>query len=222
MYKTSALIAGVLMAVLSLPLQAGTIVYTFTGTTDIAITSGSNTIPVGTPFSGTLSYDFPQTGTVSSFFGGTQSVFQFNSLTLIMNGQTVLEPAGNLVLYDNVTPPKGVPVGDSLYTFLPGTPVPPSTGSINGIAPNFIYLGFVDTSGAVFSGPALPQTLDLANFSSAFLGFNYGPLGTGNTDTIHPLKTLSGSTAVPEPSALVLLGSALALAFLRGRNARSS
>jgi len=54
-----------------------------------------------------------------------------------------------------------------------------------------------------------------------FLGLNYGPLGTGNTDTIHPLTTLSGSTPVPEPSTVVLLGSALALAVLRGRNTRA-
>jgi hypothetical protein len=68
-------------------------------------------------------------------------VFSFNSLTLTIGGQTVSEGRGQLGLYDNVTPPHGVPVGDSFYTYVPGIPnnAPnPSSGSIDGVTPNYI------------------------------------------------------------------------------------
>ncbi len=51
---------ALLMAIWSLPSQAGTVTHYFTGTIDVQIGSGSNTIPVGTPFSGTLSYALPK------------------------------------------------------------------------------------------------------------------------------------------------------------------
>jgi hypothetical protein len=198
-------------AMLSNTLSSAPITYNFTGATDIDITEGANTIPFGTPFAGTFAYDSGQPGTITTFRGGTQSAFTFNWLTLTIAGQTVTEGPGSLGLYNDVTSsPNGVPNGDSLYTFVPGIPnnsPNPSTGTINGITPNFIYLGFVDPVATAFSGPGLPTTLHLPSFSGAFLGLDYGPLGAGNTVTIHPLSTLTGSTLpsqVPETSSLLV------------------
>jgi hypothetical protein len=217
---TLGLVLGI--AVFSSASLAGPITFNFTGVTDVTITDGTHTIASGTPFSGTFSYDSGQAGTITPFQGGTQSVFTFNILTLTIAGQTVTEGAGSLGLYNNVTTsPSGVPNGDSLFTFVPGIPnnTPgPSSGSINGITPNFIYLGFDDSTGNAFSGPGLPSTLNLAQFSQALLGFNYGPLGAGDIDTVHPLSTLTGS-AVPDSgnTLLLALGSCTALLLLHLR-----
>ena len=190
-------------------LSAAAIIYHFTGTTDVAITEGSNTIPSGTPFSGTFSYDDGQIGTVTPFQGGTQSVFTFNFLTLTIAGQTVTTGTGSLGLYNDVTTsPSGVPNGDSLFTFVPGIPnnsPNPSSGSINGITPNFIYLSFVDPTGTAFSGSGLPSNLNLLQFSQAVLGLNYGPLGAGDIDTVHPLSSLTSSQAIPDSGSTLLL-----------------
>jgi hypothetical protein len=138
--------------------RAGLVEYQDSGT--ITTPLGAS-IPAGTAFSGTFAYDFPQAGTVTPFEGGTQSVFTFQSLTLTVGGQTVTVGPGQPGLYNDVNPPtgSGVPKGDSLFTFIPGIPnnTPnPSTGSLPGLQPNFIYLGFVDSTGKVFSGPGLP------------------------------------------------------------------
>lgn len=190
-------------------LEANAITYHFTGNTDVAITEGSHTIPIGTPFSGTFSYDLGQVGTVTPFQGGTQSVFTFNFLTLTIAGQTVTTGTGSLGLYNDVTTsPSGVPNGDSLFTFVPGIPnnTPnPSSGSIDGITPNFIYLAFDDPTGTAFSGPGLPSNLKLAQFSQAVLGLNYGPLGAGDIDTVHPLSSLTSSQSVPDSGSTLLL-----------------
>lgn len=213
--------AGLLVAASSMA-AAGNITVTFSGTTSLPI----STIPQGTAFTGKLVYSYPQTATITSFYGGTQSEFTFDSLSMTMNGQSVSTGAGSLGLYNDVTPPNGVPVGDSFYTFVPGIPnnsPNPSTGSIDGVTPNFIYLGFVDKTGAVFSGPGLPGTLSLAAFSEVFLGIDYGPLGTGNTDTISPITSLStsGSIATPEPGSSLLIATGLmVLAALRRKPLR--
>lgn len=196
-------------------------VFAFTGTTSVAMDG----VPAGTPFSGTLVYDLGAAAPAGSvaFYGGTKTVYvnAYSALTMTIGGETVQETVpGPMTLYDNVNPPNGVPVGDSLYSFTPGSGNPnASTGSFAGLTPNFIYLGFVDTSGSAFSGSALPATLDLGTFTSAFIGVNFHPFGAGNTTTIASLRTL---TPVPEPTTLGLtLGGlgVLGLAVARRRPA---
>ena len=219
---------GMLMLLWSAPLYADTLALNYAGSTTIAISAGGSTIPAGSDFTGVLSYETPQSGVITSFAGGTQSVFSFNSLTLTIGGQTVSASAGQLGLYNDVNPSSGVPVGDSLYTFVPGIPgngPGPSSGSIDGLVPNYIYLGLVDASGAVFTSSALPQTLTLSQFNEAFLGINYGPFGAGNTTTIFPLtslNTVSNSQPVLEPASSLLLGTGLIglVGFLRKKLAR--
>ena len=177
---------------------------------------------VGSPmccgtFTGQLAYAYPQAGTTTAFYGGTQTVFTFSSLYVTIGAQTISEMPGNLALYNDVVPPNGVPVGDSFYTFVPGIPnnAPGhSTGTAGGITPNYVYLGFVSNSGKAFSGTALPRTIDLGAFSEAFLGVNYGPLGAGNTTFIVPITSLTASTpgeVVPEPVTPALCAASLAL-----------
>src|SRR6266851_1547800 len=219
-------ILGLLVMLCSSPLHAGPITYVYTGVLNSAITVGTNIIPNGSPFSGLLSYDVPQTGVVTPFYGGTQSVFGFNSLTLTIDGQTVVEGPGNLSLYNNVNPPSGVPAGDSFYTFVPGENIGPgpSSGSIDGVSPDFFYLGFVDPSSQAFSGSGLPQSLTLSEFSSAFVGIDYGPLGTGNTDTIFLLSSLKPAST-PEPPTLTIVAIGLfmlVMAKLRTKRGRTT
>lgn len=183
-------------------------------------------VPAGTPFSGTFAYDLSAVAPLGdvAFYGGTRTIYEnaYSSLTMTIGGNTVQETVpGAITLYNDVNPPNGVPVGDSMYSFTPGSGNPnPSTGSFAGLTPNFIYLGFVDTAGSAFSGTSLPSTLDLASFTSVFVGVNFHPFGTGNTTTISSIRTL---TPVPEASthALTIAGlGMLALVARRRRRAR--
>jgi hypothetical protein len=63
-------ISGLLAMLCPNPSGAGTITYDFTGRLTSAITVGGNTIPDGSSFSGQLTYDYPQAGVVTSFYGG--------------------------------------------------------------------------------------------------------------------------------------------------------
>lgn len=193
-------------------------VFDFTGTTSVAMDG----VAAGTPFSGSFVYDrnaLAPLGDVA-FYGGTRTIYEsaYSALTMTIGGHTVQETVpGVITVYNNVTPPNGVPVGDSMYTFTPGNGNPnPSTGSFTGLTPNFIYLGFVDTKGSAFSGSSLPSTLDLNSFTSAFIGVNFHPYGSGNTTTISNLKTLTSPIPEPSTNALAIAGLCV-LAFVARR-----
>jgi hypothetical protein len=196
--------------------SAASVSFTFSGKTSVTMDG----VAAGTPFSGTFSYDPGATapgGTVP-FHGGTETVYQsaYTSLAMTIGSHTVHEVVpGPMALYDSVDPPSGVPKGDSLYTFKPGTLPNASVGSFAGLTPNYMYLGFVDTTGQVFSGGALPASLSLGAFSAAFIGVNFHPFGAGNTTTISSLTTLA---PIPEPAAWVLMAAGLGgLAVARRR-----
>lgn len=198
MKNISILAAGLLAAFAAGAAHASTTSYSFSGVTSLAMGS----IPGGTPFTGTFSYDPAATGVSTSYYGGTQNLFAnaYSALTMTIGGKTVTEGApGTMALYNNVNPPNSIPVGDSLYTFNPLNGQGPlhSGGSFTGLTPNFIYLGFVDSSGKVFPGNSLPSKLSLASFNEAFIGINYGP-----TTTISSLTSLS---PVPEPGTWAMM-----------------
>lgn len=196
---------------------AANIVLKFSGTTSVTMDG----VPAGTPFTGTFAYDPGASAPLGDvpFYGGTKTVYQdaYHALTLTIGANTVRETVpGVITLYDNVNPPSGVPVGDSMYTFTPGGGLPnPSTGSFVGLTPNFIYLGFVDHTGSAFAGPSLPSTLHLGSFTSVFVGVNFHPYGAGNTTVISSITSL---TPVPEPAAWALMAAGLAtLGLVVGR-----
>ena len=65
--KTALFLGALFAGLSSTQAAAGQITYGFSGVTDAAITVGGNSIFVGTPFAGTLSYDLGQAGIVTSF-----------------------------------------------------------------------------------------------------------------------------------------------------------
>lgn len=177
--------------------------YQYTGVTSSTMTvnngTNSGTIPSGTPFTGTVTFDEAQTVTPVAFSGGTKSVFTFTSMTLTMSGSTLTWGPGNIYMYDNLTSTSGgYPTGDSLYFNING--VAP-TGTINGASFNWIFFALLDSTGTGLTAGSLPSALSLANFKSSFIEFNYGTLGTpygaGNTSTIQFVSTLAKTTGGP-------------------------
>src|SRR5208337_1137055 len=98
-------ISGLLVVLCPNSSHAGMVIVNYSGHLTSAITVAGSSIPNGSLFAGQLSYDFPQSGVITSFFGGTQSVFSLSSLTWTINGQTVTESSGQLGLYNDVNPP---------------------------------------------------------------------------------------------------------------------
>jgi hypothetical protein len=184
------------------------VTYNFSGTTQSAMTvnNGTNigTVPAGTPFSGSFTFDNAQPVNAVAFSGGSHGTYSFSSMSLTVNGGTVSWGPGAINVYYHLTSnTSGYPIGDSLYVNIPGSTggaIPPG-GLINGAAFNWIFLGFVDNTGTAFQSAALPSNLNFASFQSRFIEFNYGttgtPFGAGNTSTIQPLSTLVNTSAVP-------------------------
>lgn len=189
--------------------QNASVTYAFSGLTDTAIGS----IPEGTPFSGVFTYDVTSLGITTPYYGGSEIIFAdaYSALTVTIGSSAVSETApGTIALFENISEPSPyVPIGDSLVSFNPLNFQGPnsSTGEFTdyGLTPDSIYLSLSDSTGTAFSGPTLPLAMNLSEFQGAILGIDYGPLGTGNTDTFHNLSSL---TEVPEPTSggLILLG----------------
>lgn len=188
--------------------NAAPVTYQFTGTTSSTMTvndgTSAGTIPAGTPFSGTFTYDDAQTVAPVAFAGGTHSTYAFSLMTLTMGTTTVSWGPGAFQVYDNLTSTtSGYPIGDSFYANIMG--VPPH-GTINGAQFNWIFLGLADPTGTAFMGSSLPANLNLASFQNPFIEFNYGawgtPWGAGNTSTLQFLSSLSktGAAQTPPPT----------------------
>jgi hypothetical protein len=193
----------------ALALEAAQVTYQFTGVTSSSmnVNNGANTgsVPAGTAFSGTLTFDDAQTANPVSFYGGTHSSYTFGSMSLTINGSTQTWGPGIADVYDNVTSTAGgYPVGDSFYANI-SSPVPPG-GLIDGAQFNWVLLGLVDPTGTVFTSSGLPGGLNMGSFQNPFIEFNYGtqgtPLGAGNTSTLQFLSTISktGGSPVPPPT----------------------
>ncbi len=196
----------VLMVLFSATLFAAPATYNYTGTVTTAMVenngSSQGTIAVGSPFSGTLTFDDAQVVTPVAFSGGTHSVFTFTQMSLTLAGSTVTWGPGTIDVYNKLTTSaSGYPVGDSLYANFTG--LAPS-GPINGAQFNWVLLALVDNTGTAFTDPTRMPTLNFASFQSQFIEFNFGttgtPFGAGNTSMLQFLSTLSqgsGSSNLP-------------------------
>lgn len=179
---------------------------TFAGTitSTMRVNNGTNTgsIPAGTPYTGTLTYDAGQAPAPVAYGGGTRTVYTFTNLAFTVGTSTANSGPGRIDVYDNLTSAQGYPNGDSIYVNFAG--VAP-TGLLAGAAFNWMGLALLDPTGAAVSGGTLPSNLNTANFPTHFSEFNFGTLGTpwgaGNTSMIQSLTTLSssGGTVTPPP-----------------------
>ena len=174
------LLGVVAPCVLASTMPASAVTYEFFGTFEVALSDGTNTIPAGTPFSGIFSYSFPQQGPacLPPACVQTSAEYTFNSFSITVAGQTVSAIGPHsLTLYNND------PIeGDSLMTGTNrGANNPASSGSIDGITPNWIALTLEDAfnpTATAFSNLNLPRKLKLADFTFPAVQFNTGPFGT--------------------------------------------
>ena len=98
-------------------IHAAPVTYQFAGTTSSAMNVNNGTsvgsIPAGTPYSGTLTFDDAQTAASTAFYGGTHSAYTYTTMSLTMVGATVTWGPGKIDVYDNVTSTGGgYPIGD--------------------------------------------------------------------------------------------------------------
>lgn len=184
-------------------LHAAPVTYQFSGITNTGNMAGNGGtlstvgVPNGTPYSGSFTYDGAQVVTPVAFDGGTHAVYTFTSMTLTMLGSTVTWGPGTIDVYNNLTLGVGYPVGDSLYVNI--SSLTPPTGSFGGVSFNWIFLGFVDSTGTAFSSATLPANLNLASFQSYFIEFNFS-WAAGITSQLQFLSTLSNGTPSTPPT----------------------
>jgi len=188
--------------------QAANVTYQFTGATQNLMTVNNGTvsgsIPVGTPFSGSFTFDNAQTGTQVAYHGGTHATYTFTNMSLTMAGSTVSLGPGTIDLFYHLTlnPAVSYPYGDSFYVNFNG-----ATFGSGGLAPSgpigglpFSWLGFalVDYTGTAFTSPALPANLNFSSFQSQFIEFLFQNINVGTTSMIQNISTLANtSSAVP-------------------------
>jgi hypothetical protein len=135
--------------------------------------SSVGSVPAGTAFAGSFTFDDAQTPSPVAFFGGTHSTYTFSNMTLTMDAATIAWGPGTIDVYDNVTSTAdGYAVADSFYVNLTSPAVP--NGTINRAQFNWVGLGLVDPTGTAFTGPALPANPNFASFQNPFVEFDYG------------------------------------------------
>jgi len=218
MHPTKYLAAGAVAAVaaLAMPIApAGasaaptTVTFSGTVTTAMSVNNGTTvaTVPAGTAYTGSFTYDAAQVGTTSSFGGGTRTVYSFTALTFTIGSSTATSGSGTIDVFDNLTTNVGYPAGDSVYVnFTQGTPnttgVAPN-GLLDGAAFNWMGLAFLDAGGTAITNGQLPSSFGAAAFPVQFSEFNFGtagtPFGAGNTSMIQSMA--SGGTPPPAPLA---------------------
>jgi hypothetical protein len=187
---------------------------TFAGTitSTMSVNDGTNTgsIPAGTPYTGTLTYDGAQTPAPAAYGGGTHTVYTFDNLAFTIGTSTANSGPGRIDVYDDLTTSTSYPTGDSVYVNFAG--VAPS-GLLAGAAFNWMGLALLDRTGAAVTGGALPADLEGASFGTRFSEFNFGTRGTkwgaGNTSTIQSLTSLTTAGTQPPPPAPIAFSPSL-------------
>lgn len=200
----AALAATGLMLAAAGPATAATATSSFAGTvsSSMNVNNGSNTgsIPAGTPYTGTVTFDDAQTPAPVAYGGGTHTTYAFTNLAFTVGTSTANSGPGRIDVYDNLTSASGYPNGDSLYVNFGG--VAPS-GLLAGAAFNWMGLALLDPTGAAITNGRIPAGLSTAAFPTRFSEFNFGTLGTpwgaGNTSMIQTLTSLTTSGGTPPP-----------------------
>lgn len=184
---------------------------TFSGTitSTMSVNDGSNigSIPAGTAYTGTLTYDASQAPVPAAYGGGTHTTYAFDNLAFTIGTSTANSGPGRIDVYDNLTGAQGYPNGDSIYVNFAG--VAPS-GLLAGAQFNWMGLALLDSSGVAVTGGALPANFSLSAFPTHFSEFNFGtqgtPWGAGNTSMIQSLTAFDTSGTTPPPSPTVCSG----------------
>lgn len=196
-------VAAMLVPAAAATAAATTATFAGTITSTMTVNNGTNTgsIPAGTPYTGTLTFDSAQTPTPQAYGGGTHTVYAFDNLAFTVGSSTANSGPGRIDVYDNLTSSTGYPNGDSLYVNFAG--VAPS-GLLAGAAFNWMGLALLDPAGAAITDGRIPAGLGTAGFPTHFSEFNFGTRGTawgaGNTSMIQGLASLTTSGGIPAPS----------------------
>jgi hypothetical protein len=177
-------------------------------------TSTWASVPVGSSFSGTVSYDTTATGTV---FGGPYTRYNIGGMSFAAGTESGTATAGYLAVFNDLL--IGLNFQDSMgfdslvgvTTFSPGLAAE-ATG-LN--MPNRYFRAWFSTNSPAPGGPlssfALPDPFP--NFSQT--GFEIGAYGSANSR--YALGTMTFVSAVPEPSFTGLMVLGLAAGWWRRR-----
>jgi len=145
--------------------------FRFDGTITISYNAD---VPVGAPFVATLSYDDAQAPFSS---GSDYAVYSNYTYEIVVSGMTFGKKSGDQLMVMN-----GVP-HDKFY--------------IVGTSP-FADFNLIDNTLSVFSSTALPSTLTLSNFNSAWVIWNDNLNPNGFLGTINSITDIT-STVCPQP-----------------------
>lgn len=217
-FRSTAIVATAALALalgLATTASAAPVTATFAGTvtSTMTVNNGTNTgsIPAGTPYTGSLTFEGGQTPTPAAYGGGSHTVYAFTDLAFTVGTSTAHSGPGRIDVYDDLTSSTSYPNGDSIYVNFAG--VAPS-GLLAGAQFNWMGLALLDPAGTQVSAGRLPATLDAANFRTHFSEFNFGTRGTawgaGNTSMIQSLTSLTTSGTTPPPPAPVSFSPVLA------------
>ncbi len=201
----AALVTSTLIAVAT---QAATVNYQFSG----LMNDPFGTYPIGTPFSGSISYVAPQANIGSPTVGH----YLNQTFTLTVGSDTVADSGtGDIYVYDNVVTPYPTDLmivsASNVIGMIGGLTLSPSNG---------LQLALQDVTGNAFSGIGLPGPgLSLSEFTPGNATF----IQITDASFNHFARGDLGLLAAPEPSgqALLLGGGAMSLVGLTRARRRS-
>lgn len=192
---TIGLLAMGLVWTTSIPTQAASLTFGFTGTVS-AVTSGlGGTFNTGQTLTGTYTFD---SLTPDLDPDPTRGQYALTASSVTLGGYTATGIAGNIIVIDNL-PGIGP---DSLSIVLS----PMSGAAIGSFSPELFTFGLGEPTGIPFSSDALPLTPCVAcvSFSSNSYVWLFGSQRTESVS-----GRITALTVVPEPSTWLMFGTGL-------------